>query len=293
MGNSFEKFQKRRLITSYFSVVLSITLVLFLLGFLGLVILNSKKIEKQYKERIVMSVDLKNTAKKLDVEQLQKQLKLANEVKEVTHITKEEALVDLNSQEGVDITNFTGFNPFLDSIDIKFKSEFVSIAQLEKIKEDIASKSFVSEVYYPTELVSKMNSNIKSASFWVLVISIIFTVIAMLLINSSIRLAIYSKRFIIKTMQMVGATKRFIRKPFIWRNIRLGIVGAILAIAALSVVAFNIDKYYIEGEGLLDDFVLFGGLCVFVLLLGIFISWVSTFLATQRFLNLKTDDLYY
>ena len=137
-----------------------------------------------------------------------------------------------------------------------------------------------------------MNRNIKTIRFWVLVVSGILTLIAMLLINSSIRLAVYSKRFIIKTMQMVGATKSFIRKPFIWRSIRLGIVGSILAIAALALIAYYIDKNF-DGFDLLDDQILFVGLCLFIFVLGVIITWISTFLATQRFLNLKTDDLYY
>jgi cell division transport system permease protein len=114
----------------------------------------------------------------------------------------------------------------------------------------------------------------------------------MLLINSSIRLAVYSKRFIIKTMQMVGATKRFIRRPFVWRSIRLGVFGAVLAIASLTIIAYYLDKN-IAGLDLLGDYLLFGGLCLFIFGLGILITWVSTFFATQRFLNLKTDDLYY
>ena len=292
MSKSFDKFQKRRLITSYFSVVLSITLVLFLLGVLGLLILKAKQIEHFYKERIAMSVDLKNTAKDADVEQLQKTLKLSEKVKEVTFTSKEEALAIVNGDNNSDIIEYTGYNPFLDTIDIYFKSEFVTVSDLETIKEDLQKKTFVAEVSYPTDLVSKMNSNLKKISFWTLVIAAIFTLIAMLLINSSIRLAVYSKRFIIKTMQMVGATKRFIRRPFVWRSIKLGIVGSLLAIASLIGIAYYLDKN-IDGLDLLSDYLLFGGLCVFIFLLGIAITWISTFFATQRFLNLQTDELYY
>lgn len=292
MSKSFDKFQKRRLITSYFSVVLSITLVLFLLGVLGLLILKAKQIEHFYKERIAMSVDLKNTAKEADVEQLQKTLKLSDKVKEVTFTSKEEALAIVNGENDNDIIEYTGYNPFLDTIDIYFKSEFVTINDLETIKEDLQKKAFVAEVSYPSDLVSKMNSNLKRISFWTLVVAAIFTLIAMLLINSSIRLAVYSKRFIIKTMQMVGATKRFIRKPFVWRSIKLGIVGSLLAIASLIGIAYYLDKN-IDGLDLLNDYMLFGGLCLFIFLLGIAITWISTFLATQRFLNLQTDELYY
>jgi cell division transport system permease protein len=292
MANSFEKFQKRRLITSYFSVVLSITLVLFLLGILGLFILKAAKIEQYYKERIAMSVDFKNTAKDIEINQLQKSLRLATEVKAVVFTAKEEALALVNGENGEDIISFTGYNPFLDSIDIYFKSDYVSITDLEAFKDDLQAKNYIAEVAYPSDLVSKMNRNLKRISFWTLLVSGFFTLIAMLLINSSIRLAVYSKRFIIKTMQMVGATKRFIRRPFVWRSIRLGVFGAVLAIASLTIIAYYLDKN-IAGLDLLGDYLLFGGLCLFIFGLGILITWVSTFFATQRFLNLKTDDLYY
>ena len=137
-----------------------------------------------------------------------------------------------------------------------------------------------------------MNKNVKRISFWLLIFSIVFTAIAMLLINSSIRLAVYSKRFIIKTMQMVGATKRFIRRPFIWRSIRLGILGSVIAVGGIISMAYFIDKNIPEA-GILENLVPFAILCFGVLCLGIVITWISTFFATQRFLNLKTDDLYY
>ena len=162
----------------------------------------------------------------------------------------------------------------------------------EEIKTDLLQKSYVDEVRYDVDLVSLMNKNVKKISFWLIAISGIFAFIAMLLINSSIRLAVYSKRFIIKTMQMVGATKHFIRRPFIWRSIRLGIIGALLAVFGLVIVAYYLDKNLPE-LNLLAKPTTFGILCLSVVILGIVITWISTFFATQRFLNLKTDDLYY
>ena len=137
-----------------------------------------------------------------------------------------------------------------------------------------------------------MNDNVKKISFWILVISGLFTVIAVLLINSSIRLSVYSKRFTIKTMQMVGATKQFIRRPFVWKSVRLGVIGAILAMIGMAVVLYYINQTFPELE-LLNNHVLLGLLFAGVFVLGIIITWISTFIATQRFLNLKTDQLYY
>ena len=162
----------------------------------------------------------------------------------------------------------------------------------ESITEELASKKFIEEIRYDNDLVELMNDNVKKISFWVLIISGLFTLIAVLLINSSIRLAVYSKRFIIKTMQMVGATKSFIRRPFVWKSVQLGIVGAIVALAGMAVVLYYLDQYFPELE-LLRNTVMIAGLFVGVFVLGVIITWISTFIATQRFLNLKTDQLYY
>jgi len=150
----------------------------------------------------------------------------------------------------------------------------------------------VDDVRYDKDLVSMMNSNVKRITLWVLIISALFTLIAVLLINSSIRLSVYSKRFTIKTMQMVGATKQFIRCPFIWRSIKLGIIGAIIALIGMAIVLYYINKTFPELE-LLKNHILLIGLFVAIFLIGILITWFSTYFATQRFLNLKTDQLYY
>ena len=292
MSKAFDKYQKRRLITSYFSVVISITLVLFLLGVLGLLVINANKVEKHFKEQIVLFIDLDEQVKPIEIEQLQKNLQLSEYVKSTTFVSKEEAAEIAKADNGEDFMDFIGYNPFQSSVEVLLNSQHVTINRLEEIKTDLLKKSYVAEVRYDQDLVSMMNKNIKRISFWVIVICAVFTAIAILLINSSIRLAVYSKRFIIKTMQMVGATKRFIRRPFIWRSIKLGMLGSIIAVIGVVAVGFYMNKNLPELQ-LLDDVVLFSGLCVGVLVLGIVITWVSTFFATQRFLNLKTDDLYY
>ena len=292
MSKAFDKYQKRRLITSYFSVVISITLVLFLLGVLGLLVINANKVEKHFKEQIVLFIDLDEQVKPIEVEQLQKNLQLSEYVKSTTFVSKEEAAEIAKADNGEDFMDFIGYNPFQSSVEVLLNSQHVTINRLEEIKTDLLKKSYVAEVRYDQDLVSLMNKNIKRISFWVIVICAVFTAIAILLINSSIRLAVYSKRFIIKTMQMVGATKRFIRRPFIWRSIRLGMLGSFIAVIGIVGVGFYMNKNLPELQ-LLDDVVLFSGLCVGVLVLGIVITWISTFFATQRFLNLKTDDLYY
>src|SRR5690554_2012927 len=162
---------------------------------------------------------------------------------------------------------------------------------MEEITNELKSKNFVDDVVYDKPLIVQLTENVQRISFWILVISGIFTFIAVLLINSSIRLSVYSKRFTIKTMQMVGATKGFIRRPFIWKSIRLGLLGALLSIIGIAVVLYYLDKSFPELQFMSDKLLLAGLLCG-VLVLGFFITWLSTFFATQRFLNLRTDELY-
>ncbi|WP_149274551.1 cell division protein FtsX [Pareuzebyella sediminis] len=292
MGKSFEQYQKQKLISSYFSVVLSIALVLFLLGGLGLLVLNTKKLADHFKEQITISVFLKDEAKDSEVDQLQKSLLQTEHAKSVIYVSKEEAAKQHSEEIGEDFLDFLGYNPLKNSIDLQLRADFVTPDKIEEISKNLTAKSFVEEVSYDKPLVGLLTENVKRIGFWVLVVSGVFTFVAVLLINSSIRLSIYSKRFIIKTMQMVGATKTFIRRPFIWTNVKLGMLGALLSILALGGAMFYIDKTFPELL-LFDDIqvlgILFGGIFV----LGILISLVSTFFATQRFLNLRTDQLYY
>ncbi|MHA7056581.1 cell division protein FtsX [Aquimarina sp. M1] len=292
MSSSFEKYQKRRLISSYFSVVISISLVLFLLGLLGLLVLNTKKVADHFKEKIALTVYLKDTAKEVEIKQMEKSLALAEYTKSTTYISKDEAAEEHSKDIGENFMDFLGYNPLQNSIDVYLKADFVDQVKIDEITKTITKKDFVDEVTYDKPLISLLNDNIKKISFWVLLISGIFTFIAVLLINSSIRLSVYSKRFIIKTMQMVGATKRFIRKPFVWKSVRLGMIGAIVALIGVAIVLFYLDKAFPE-LALLSDKILLIGLFAGVFGVGILITWISTFFATQRFLNLRTDELYY
>ena len=291
MGNAFEKHQKRRLISSYFSVVLSIALVLFLLSVLGILIINAKFISDEFKEKVVLTIFLEDSTKPIEINQLNNSLTLASYVKQTQFISKDEAASFMKSEYGEDFLDEIGYNPLKNSIEVNFLADYVTTKRLDSISEKALEKNFVEDVKYDKDLVTLMNSNVKRISLWILIISGLFTLIAVLLINSSIRLAVFSKRFSIKTMQMVGATKTFIRKPFIWNNIKLGILGAFLAIAASAVLLYYVHAYFPELQLTQQPLVL-SGLFVIIVLIGALITWISTFLATQRFLNLKTDQLY-
>ncbi|WP_320816154.1 cell division protein FtsX [Flavobacterium sp.] len=291
MASSFENYNKRRLISSYFSVVLSIFLVLFLLGTLGLFVINSKKITNDFKENIPMTVFFKNEAKDSALTAFDTELKNSRFIKEYVFVHKDSAAKKNVDIVGKDFMEFLGFNPLQNSFDINLKGDYVVTDSIKNIETDIKKNEMVSEIIYDKQLVDLVNDNIKKISFWILIISGFFAVIAMLLINSSLRLSIYSHRFTIKTMQMVGATKSFIRKPFIWRSIKLGLLGSSLAIIAILGVVYYVDGIF-PNIGIAKDYVSIGIVIIGVLVVGIVITWISTYFATQRFLNLKTDDLY-
>lgn len=291
MSSSYEKFQKRRLISSYFSVVLSMFLVLFLLGILGFFVINSKKLSDDFKEEIVMTVFFKSEATDSVTTAFAEELKLAKFVKSSEYVTKEQAAKQHTDVIGEDFMTFLGANPLQNSFDIHLKADYIDTKNLSKIESRFRANEMISDVVYDKQLVNLVNDNIQRVSMWMLIISGILALVAVLLINSSMRLSIYSNRFIIKTMQMVGATKSFIRKPFIWQSIRLGFIAAVLAVVALIGTLFYINTNF-PGLGIMEDQLLIGMVLVGVLTLGILLSWISTFFATQRFLNLRTDDLY-
>ena len=291
MASSFENYNKRRLISSYFSVVLSIFLVLFLLGTLGLFVINSKKISNDFKENIPMTVFFNNEANDSLLSAFDVEMKNAKFIKDYAFVHKDSAAKNNVDIVGKDFMEFLGFNPLQNSFDIHLKGDYVIADSIKKIERNIRKNEMVSEIIYDKELVDMVNNNVTKISFWILIISGILTVVAMLLINSSLRLSVYSHRFTIKTMQMVGATKSFIRKPFIWTSIKLGLIGSALAIIGLIGVVIYVDGLF-PSLGIAKDYTSIGIVILGVLVVGIIITSISTYFATQRFLNLKTDDLY-
>jgi cell division transport system permease protein len=291
MASSFENYNKRRLISSYFSVVLSIFLVLFLLGTLGLFVINSKKISDDFKENIPMTVFFNNEATDSVLSSFDLELKNANFIKDYAFVHKDSAAKNNVDIVGKDFMEFLGFNPLQNSFDIHLKGDYVNAGSIKKIERSFRKNEMITEIIYDKELVDLVNNNVKEISFWILVVSGVLTVVAMLLINSSLRLSVYSHRFTIKTMQMVGATKSFIRKPFIWTSIKLGLIGAALAIIGLMGVVVYVDGLF-PSLGIAKDYTAIAIVIFGVLIIGTIITSISTYFATQRFLNLKTDDLY-
>ncbi|GFD71446.1 cell division protein FtsX [Tenacibaculum sp. KUL113] len=292
MTTSFDSFQKRRLQSSYISVVVSIALVLFMIGVLGLVLLKSTKVANHFKEKVVMTLFLKDEVADKNIKSLKESIKKEAFVNKVVYISKEDAAKEYKKDLGEDFLQFLGDNPLKNGIDIYLKADYVTPEKMSELEKSFDKNKFVAEVSYDKPLVQLLTKNIQRISFWLLVLSGFFGLVAIILINSSIRLSIYSKRFNIKTMQMVGATKSFIRKPFIWQSIKLGLLGAFIAISGLGILIYYVDKYIPTLE-LLTDYVALGYVAGGVILVAFFITWISTFFATQRFLNLQTNDLYY
>jgi cell division transport system permease protein len=291
MSSSFEKFQKRRVLTSYFSVVLSIFLVLFLLGILGLFVINSKRLSDNFKEEIAMTVFFKTEAADSTITAFTNELKTAAFARSFEYVSKEDAAKKHMKVIGEDFMQFLGVNPLQNSFDIHLKADYVTNEGIAKIENRLRKNEMIADIVYDKQLVTLVNDNIKNISMWILIISSLFAFVSVLLINSSLRLSIFANRFIIKTMQMVGATKSFIRKPFIQRSVYLGLIGSVLAIIALIGVLAYIEVNF-PNLDILGDKISIVIVLGSVLVLGVVITWISTFFATQRFLNLRTDDLY-
>ena len=292
MSTKFDSYQKRRLQSSYFSVVISIALVLFMVGILGLVLLKSTLVANRVKEKVAITLFLKDDVSSKNRNDLKASLQKEEFTKRIIYTSKEKAAKIYSKEIGEDFLKFLGKNPLKNGIDIYLKADFVTPEKMQELETRFLKNAFIADVSYDKPLINLLTKNIKRISFWLLVLSGFFGLVAMILINSSIRLSVYAKRFNIKTMQMVGATKGFIRKPFIWQSIKLGFLGAILALIGLAIVIYYIDKY-IPSLGLLKDYISLGYLAGGVFLSAFIITWISTFFATQRFLNLKTDELYY
>jgi cell division transport system permease protein len=292
MSSRFDSYQKRRLQSSYISVVVSIALVLFMVGVLGLIVLKSTKVANHVKEKVAITLFIKDKVTQKQIKNFRESLLKEAFTKKAIYTSKTQAAKKYSKEIGEDFLQFLGNNPLKNGIDIYLKADFVTPEKMQELETRFLKNAFVADVSYDKSLINLLTKNIKRISFWLLVFSGFFSLVAMILINSSIRLSIYSKRFNIKTMQMVGATKRFIRKPFIWRSIKLGMIGALLALIGLAVVIYYLDKY-IPSLDLLKDYFSLGYLVGGVILSAFIITWLSTFFATQRFLNLKTDELYY
>jgi cell division transport system permease protein len=292
MSSKETKITRRRLRSSYMTSVVSIAMVLFLLGILGLLVLNARKISTYVKENIGFSIILKEGVKEVEVIRLQKMLDAKRYVKSTKYITKEEAARDLKKELGEDFVDFLGYNPLLASIDVHLRAQYANPKGINQIKKDLRQYEEIKEVFYQKSLVELINQNIQKIGFIILIFSGFLFLIAITLIHNTIRLSIYSKRFIINTMQLVGATRKFIRRPFIMRGIMHGIYASIIAAGLLTGVIYLLQDEFsnlISLQDLQIVSMLFGG----VIMTGILMSWISTYIAVNKYLKINPDKLYY
>lgn len=279
----------RRLFTSYVSITVIMSIVLFLFGFFGIFFISSNSIANSFKEDFSVSIFFKENAKKIEIIQLQNELLMSSYIQKLKYISKDDALLIMKEEYGQDFIQELGFNPLVNSIDINLKSEFVEASSLDSISTIISKKKYVDEITYDKNLINSINYNIRRVSLWLMPSIIILSIITFLVINSSIRLSIYSNRQLIKTMQLVGATKGFIRRPFIRTNILLSIISSFISISTLILLIYYIDLNisFVENIKLQSLLMLF----IIIISLGLIISYISTFLATQNILKIKADNL--
>ncbi len=292
MGKKDSQQTKRQLRNSYLTTVISIALVLFLLGAVGYLMLNAQRLSNYVKENIGFNIVLKDNVRDAEVRRLQKYLDASSYVKSTEYIDKERAAEELKEQLGEDFVDFLGYNPLLSSIEVKLFAEFANPDSIKKVEEVFVSFPQVKEVFYQKNLIQKVNDNVNKISLVLLGFSALLLLIAIALINNTIRLSVYSKRFLINTMQLVGATKGFIRQPFISTSLLHGFIGAVLANGLLAGGVYILHK---ELGGFIgfDNIELIGILFVIVIIIGMLLSFVSTFFAVNKYLRLKTDQLYF
>ena len=281
--------KNRRLFTSYVSITVIMSIVLFLFGFFGIFFISSNSIANSFKEDFSVSIFFKENAKKIEIIQLQNELLMSSYIQKLKYISKDDALLIMQEEYGQDFIQELGFNPLVNSIDINLKSEFVEASSLDSISAIISKKKYVDEITYDKNLINSINNNIRRISLWLMPSIMILSIITFLVINSSIRLSIYSNRQLIKTMQLVGATKSFIRRPFIRTNILLSIISSLISISILILLIYYIDSNisFVENIKLQSLIMLF----IIIISLGLIISYISTFLATQNILKIKADNL--
>ena len=287
-----DKLTKKNLRTSGVTVVISLSLVLFMLGALGLLVINANKLSKHFKENVGFQIYLKDTATSAQTDALIQEINSSKFAKSASLINKEQAAEKLKLDLGEDFVGFLGNNPLLNSIDVKLDESYANTDTLQVIEKDLLQKAFIKEVVYQKDMINKLNKNTKAVAFFILIFSGALLIVAIALINNTIRLSIYSQRFLIRTMYLVGATRTFISKPFIIKGFRQGITAGIIAGIMLAGFLILSTRFIPDLMELQDENVLLV-LFIGIVLIGVIISAFSAFLAVTRYLRLKTSDLYF
>ena len=281
----------RRILSSSASVVISLSLVLFVIGLLGLVLINAQRLSNYVKENIGFTIMLKEGVNEMEIMNFQKILDAADFAKSSTFVSKEQATKDLQNDLGEDFVSFLGYSPLLASVDVKLNASYANTDSLAVIKAELNDYPVVHTIFYQENLIDKLNSNVNRLSFFLLSFCLLLFVIAFALINNTIRLSVYSKRFLIRTMRLVGATNSFIQKPFLVKGIYQGIYSSIFAIFMLI---GSIQLIQSETASMLNitDLKIIGFIFILIFIFGVFLSWISTFFAVRKFIKQNESELY-
>lgn len=291
MSKKEPKTYSRRIRSSYITSIISISLVLLLLGMVGLLLINGRNIRRQVMESIGFNVILKENVKEADIYQLQKILDAREYILSTEYITKDEAALETEQMLGEDFIRFLGYNPLPPSIRVRLHQPWANPDSVMMIEQDLMQYDSIEEVYYKKSLLYAVNENIRQISLVILGFSILLTLISVTLINNTIRLSIYSKRFIINTMQLVGATRGFIRRPFLYRGAASGMTGSLVALGLLFTLVYLLQEEF-EGVISLKDYDMLAILALGVISLGVIINTISTYFAVNKYLDIKIDKLY-
>ena len=279
-------YQRKKSTNNLVSLFVINTIVLFFLSMAILTYLKSSSIENYFKENVTVSIYLKNSSRDSDIKQINKFLNLNENVKSIEFISKEDAAELFANEIGEEFVGFLGYNPLLDLISVRLFGDKIDVYNIEEFIESLDNFEFIEEIEYDKPLVESLVNNFKKIGVLIVITSVLFFITSFILINNSIKISIYSKRDIIKTMQLVGATKSFIRRPFIAGYVRIGfyssIISLILVFISLSQVSFELDK--IDFFSNINDIII---LVSFIILFGIFTSYISSYFVTQKYLKLK------
>ncbi len=287
----FGKGYSKRSTPSYFMAIVGVSLVLFLLGLLGWIVINANRLGENFRENLEVQVYVRQNLSPKDSAALVQYVAAQPYVKSYNYVTKDMARKQFVGDGNDDFMSVLDQNPLPASVNFRIKSEYANTDSLNKIKTDFSQNIAVDEVKYNKKLVTNLNDMIRKVSLILLVVTVLISVAVIVLIDNTIRLAMFSNRFLIKTMQMVGATRWFIARPMDRRAIVNGAISGLIAIGAIVGIIFAVETWLPEIKAL-RDYTLLAGMFVVIVLLGICISFISTHRSVLKYLKMKLDDLY-
>ena len=286
------KSTSNNLFNSRLTSIISISLVIFLIGLTTTLVLFAGDLSVAVRENITLSVVLNEDAKASDVQKLQKKIDAEEYTKSTEYIDKERAISELTEELGHDPTEFLGYNPLLASLELKLVSEYANNDSISKIEKALRRLPEVREVIYQKNLVQAVNDNVQRISVVLLALSVLLLIVSYALISNTVRLSIYAKRFLIHTMKLVGATGRFIRRPFLAQGMLMGLLSSFIAMGMLSLSMFWAQSAVgnMLRTGFIDSILISFAV---IIIAGLFITFVSTYISVSRYLRLSLDSMYY